>query len=121
MSNRFARFRESPSDVRAGVYPEDRKIRRTGVYKSMGFICRNQCRIERTEAVTLSINLCFGLPFENRHLLVTVMRVERNFSARREARQARRDVLGADLLGDQGVVRMPLPRSTTGSESIFKI
>lgn len=36
MSNRFARFRESPSDVRAGVYPEDRKIRRTGVYKSCG-------------------------------------------------------------------------------------
>ena len=81
----------------------------------MGFICRNQCRIERTEAVTLSINLCFGLPFENRHLLVTVMRVERNFSARR------RDVLAPISLVTKGVVRMPLPRSTTGSESIFKI
>jgi len=71
--------------------------------------------------VTLTINLCFGLPFENRHLLVTVMRVERNFRTRREARQTGRDVLGADLLGDQGGRADAVPRSTTGSESIFKI
>jgi hypothetical protein len=39
------------------------------------------------QAVSLSVNLGFGLSFENRYLLVTIVRVQRNFCAGRKTRQ----------------------------------
>ena len=49
-----------------------------------------------------SVNFRFGLSFENRYLLITVVRVERNLGAGGEAGQTRRDVLGAGLFSDEG-------------------
>jgi hypothetical protein len=54
------------------------------------------------QTMSLSVNLRFGLSFENGYLLITVVRVERNLRASREAGQAGRDVLGADLFSDEG-------------------
>src|SRR5437870_10036969 len=57
--------------------------------------------IERVQAVALSINHRFGLPFENRHLLIAVMRMQRNFRAGWKAGQSCRHGFGPDLFGDE--------------------
>jgi len=41
--------------------------------------------LKPTQTVSLSVNLRFGLSFENGYLLITVVRVQRNLCAGREA------------------------------------
>ena len=60
-------------------------MRRSDVYETMRLICRHERRVKRPQPVPLAVNLRFGLPFEDRHLLITVVRVQRNLCAGREA------------------------------------
>jgi len=102
VSNGFAGFRERSGHLGARINPQDREVRCPDIDKSMRLIRRDKRGIKRMQTMSLSVNLRFGLSFENGYLLITVVRVQRNFRAGREAGQARRDVLRADLFSDEG-------------------
>jgi hypothetical protein len=71
--------------------------------------------------VLLSVNLRFGLSFENGYLLVTIVRVQRNLSAGGKRVSPVVICFAPIALVTRGMVCMPLPRSTTGNESILKM
>src|SRR5215510_2666777 len=64
--------------ISTSINPQDRKVRCSDVHKSMRLICRHKRRVKGPQSVTFAVNLRFGLAFEDRHLLITVMRVQRN-------------------------------------------
>ena len=53
------------------------------------------------QAMALAVQFRFRLSFENRNLLITVMRMQRNLSADRKTGDPRCYVHGADLFRDQ--------------------
>src|SRR5437870_3951662 len=68
----------------------------------MRLIGWDQRRVVSEEPMALAVEFSFGLPFEDRHLLITVMRMQRNLRADRETGQPCCHVLRADLFRDQG-------------------
>src|SRR6185503_3301358 len=51
--------------------------------------------------MALAVEFSFGIPLEDGHLLVAVMRVHRHLGADRKSRDSGGDVLGAELLGNE--------------------
>src|SRR5205823_11283958 len=101
VSDCFSGLRECSDHLGAPVDPQDRESCCSDIYKPMRLIRGDKRCIERVQAVALSINLRFGLPFENRHLLIAVMRMQRNLRAGWKAGQSCRHGFGPDLFGDE--------------------
>src|ERR1700751_5696394 len=68
----------------------------------MRLVRGNAGGIKRMQAVPLSVNLGFGLSLENCYLLITIMRVQRNFGTRWETGQTGCHVFRANRFSDEG-------------------